>query len=254
MVPEIATDQKSSTSHCRAAATTAAVRRVASNVRPELLVAILLAAVVSAIALLAPTEATMGNVQRILYIHVPAAWLSLLGLLVMAGAGVMYLRTRNLSWDQWSQAAAELGWLCCGLTLATGSLWAHAAWGTWWTWDPRLTSTFILWMIYSGCLILRAQLDDPHRRGRLSAVFAVVGTLDVPLVIVAAHWFRGIHPSTVAMEPAMRMVLWLSVAGFTALFGVLLAWRRSRLQLQSHRLAALRERQMVSSDFTDRKP
>jgi heme exporter protein C len=88
-------------------------------------------------------------------------------------------------------------------------------------------------MIYSGCLILRAQLDDPHRRGRLSAVFAVVGTLDVPLVIVAAHWFRGIHPSTVAIEPAMRTALWLSVAGCTALFSVLLAWRRSRLQLES---------------------
>ena len=190
----------------------------------------LLAAVVSATALLAPTEATMGHVQRIVYIHVPVAWLGLLGLLLMAGTGVAYLLTRNLSWDHWSQAAAELGWLCCGLTLATGSLWAHAAWGTWWTWDPRLTSAFILWMIYSGCLILRAQLDDPQRRARLSAVFAVIGTLDVPLVIVAAHWFRGIHPSSVAMEPAMRMALWLNVVGFTALFGVLLAWRRSQLQ------------------------
>ena len=81
--------------------------------------------------------------NQIVYIHVPVAWLGLLGLLLMAGSGVMYLRTRNRLWDQWSQAAAELGWLCCGLTLATGSLWAHAAWGTWWTWDPRLTSTFI---------------------------------------------------------------------------------------------------------------
>jgi heme exporter protein C len=192
--------------------------------------AILLAAVVPAIALLAPTEATMGNAQRIIYIHVPAAWLSLFGLLLMAGAGAMYLRTRNLSWDQWSQAAAELGWLFCGLTLVTGSLWAHAAWGTWWTWDPRLTATFILWMIYAGCLILRAQLDDPHQRARLSAVFAIAGTLDVPLVIVAAHWFRGLHPPTVAMEPTMRTALWLSVATITALFGVLLAWRRSQLQ------------------------
>jgi heme exporter protein C len=107
-------------------------------------------------------------------------------------------------------------------------------------------------MIYSGCLILRAQLDDPHRRGRLSAVFSIIGTLDVPLVIVAAHWFRGIHPSTVTMEPAMRAVLWLSVAGFTALFSVLLAWRRSRLQMQS--TSTLRERQIVLSDFTDSKP
>jgi heme exporter protein C len=227
----------------------ASAARISHKVWCELLAAVLLAAVISAITMLAPTEATMGNVQRILYIHVPAAWLSLLGLLVMAGSGVLYLRTRNQSWDQWSQAAAELGWFCCGLTLATGSLWAHAAWGTWWTWDPRLTSTFILWMVYSGYLILRTQMDDPHRRGRLSAVFAVIGTLDVPLVIVAAHWFRGIHPSTVAMEPAMRMALSLNVAASTALFSVLLAWRRSQLQRQSS--SAFREQQTTSSNLTD---
>ncbi len=201
------------------------------------LAAVLLAAVVLPLALLAPTEATMGSVQRIVYLHVPAAWLGLLGLLLMAGCGVPYLLTRNLSWDHWSQAAAELGWLCCGLTLATGSLWAHAAWGTWWTWDPRLTSALVLWLIYSGCLILRAQVDDPHRRARLSAVLAVLGAIDVPLVIVAAHWFRGIHPAAVAMEPSMRAVLWLSVCGFTALFGVLLAHRRSQLRLNAVNMA-----------------
>ena len=167
--------------------------------------------------------------NQIVYIHVPVAWLGLLGLLLTAGGGAMYLGTRNRLWDQWSQAAAELGWLCCGLTLATGSLWAHAAWGTWWTWDPRLTSAFILWMIYSGYLILRAQFDDPHRRGRLSAVFAILGALDVPLVIVAAHWFRGIHPAAVSPEPAMRAALWCSVAGFTVLFALLLACRRRQL-------------------------
>jgi heme exporter protein C len=228
-----------------------AAAKIADKVRRELPVAIGLAAAISAVVLLAPTEATMGNVQRILYVHVPAAWLSLLGLLVMAAAGVVYLRTRNQSWDHWSQAANELGWLCCGLTLATGSLWAHAAWGTWWTWDPRLTSTFILWMIYSACLILRAQSDDPHRRAQLSAVFAIIGTLDVPLVVVAAHWFRGIHPSTVAMEPAMRTALWLSAAAFTALFSVLLTWRRSRLRTQL--TSAFHERPSVSSDFTSQK-
>ena len=98
-------------------------------------------------------------------------------------------------------------------------------------------------MIYSGCLILRAQLDDAHRRARLSAVLAILGALDVPLVIVAAHWFRGIHPATAAMEPAMRTVLWLSVAGFTALFTVVLACRRSQLQLQA--ILESREQQVV---------
>jgi heme exporter protein C len=198
-----------------------------------LLISLLMAAAVPAIAVLAPTEATMGDAQRIVYLHVPVAWLGLLGLLVMAGTGLMYLLRRTLAWDHWSQAAAELGWLCCSLTLVTGSLWAHVAWGAWWTWDPRLTSAFILWMIYSGCLVLRAQLDDRHRRARLSAVLAIVGALDLPLVILAARWFRGIHPPTAAMEPAMRTVLWCSVAGFTILFVVLLACRRWQLGCES---------------------
>jgi heme exporter protein C len=195
--------------------------------------ATLLAAALPAVALLAPTESTMGDAQRIIYIHVPVARLSLLGLLVMAGTGLMYLARRNLAWDQWSQAAAEVGWLCSGLTLLTGSLWAHEAWGIWWTWDPRLTAAFILWMIYSGYLLLRRNVDDPHRRARLSAVFAVVGAVDIPLVIVAAHWFRGIHPAQVAMEPAMRAVLIGGAVGFTLLFFLLLACRRWQLQLEA---------------------
>ena len=214
-----------------------------------MLVAILLSAAVPAMALLAPTEVTMGDAQRIVYIHVPVAWIGLLALLLMAGTGMTYLLTRNLSWDQWSQAAAELGWLCCGLTLLTGSLWAHAAWGTWWTWDPRLTSALILWMIYSGCLILRSQLDNPHQRSRLSAVFAIVGALDVPLVIVASRWFRGIHPPAAAMEPAMRAVLWCSVAGFTGLFLVLWVCRRSQLRLQA--LLEPREQRFAQPDSAD---
>jgi heme exporter protein C len=211
-----------------------------------MVLAALLAAMLPAIALWAPTEATMGDAQRIVYIHVPIAWLGLLGLLVMAGSGVMYLSRRNRWWDQWSQAAAELGWLCCSLTLVTGSLWAHAAWGIWWTWDPRLTSALILWMIYSGYFILRAQLDGADRRARLSAVFAVIGAMDVPLVIVAASWFRGIHPATAAMEPAMRTVLWLSVAGFTALFALVLACRRSQLQFEA--LLGSDEQQIVEPE------
>jgi len=214
-----------------------------------MLLAILLSAVAPAVALLAPTEVTMGDAQRIVYIHVPVAWISLLGLLVMAGTGAAYLVTRNLAWDQWSQAAAELGWLCGGLTLVTGSLWARVAWGTWWTWDPRLTSAFILWMIYSACLILRAQLDDPHRRSRLSAVFAILGALDVPLVIVAARWFRGLHPATAAMEPAMHAVLWWSMAGFTGLFLVLLVCRRWQLRLQAS--LELREQQFAQADSAE---
>ena len=187
-------------------------------------------------AFLAPTEATMGDAQRIVYIHVAMAWRGLLGYLVMAAAGAVYLIGRNPAWDHWARAAAELGWLCCGLTLITGSLWAHAAWNTWWTWDPRLTASLILWVMYWGCLLVRGGPDDPQRRARLGAILAIVGVIDVPLVVMATRWFRGIHPTSPAMEPSMRAVLLMHLVGFTALFIVLLVLRRTQLHIE-HLLA-----------------
>lgn len=197
--------------------------------------AILLAAL-AAICLGVPREATMGDAQRVLYVHVSVAWLALLGMLVAAGAGVGYLTRRSLAWDFCAQAAAELGWLCCTLTLVTGSLWAHAAWGVWWTWDPRLTSSLILWTIYCGYLLVRSGHDDPHRRARVAAVLAVVGLLDVPLVFMATRWFRGMHPAPPQMEPVMRATLLLASLGFTAFFVLLWTRRRRQLELE-HRLA-----------------
>jgi heme exporter protein C len=183
--------------------------------------------------LVAPAEETMGDAQRIIYLHVAVAWLGLAGFVAMGGAGAMYLLRRDLDWDHWAQAAAELGWLAASLTLATGSLWARAAWGAWWTWDPRLLTSLILWAAYAGCLMVRGSLDDPHRRARLGAVLAIVGLLDVPLVIMATRWFRGMHPAAPGMEPAMRAVLWFSIVSFTVLFGALLAVRRRQLQLET---------------------
>ena len=158
----------------------------------------------AAIFLLAPTEETMGMAQRIVYIHVSVAWMGLAAFILMAVTGGLYLFRRDLAWDHWSRAALEIGWLCCSLTLATGSLWAHAAWNTWWTWDPRLTTAFVLWAMYSAALVLRSGVEDPHRRARIGAIVAIVGLLDVPLVIMATRWFRGIHPKSPHMEPAMR--------------------------------------------------
>ncbi|MHC4401492.1 MAG: cytochrome c biogenesis protein CcsA [Planctomycetota bacterium] len=198
-----------------------------------LLTACLAAAAILAICLLAPTEATMGTAQRIVYVHVSVAWFALMSFLVMAGAGAVYLARRNLAWDHWSQAAAELGWLTCSLTLLTGSLWAREAWGTWWTWDPRLTTAFVLWGIYSAYLITRASLDDVHRRARVAAVLAILGILDVPLVVLATRWFRGIHPTSPGMEPSMRWVLLASLIAFTTLFTLLLVRRRAQLRLES---------------------
>jgi heme exporter protein C len=197
-----------------------------------LLIAAVAAAAILAICLVAPTDESMGHAQRILYVHVAVAWLGLAEFLVMGAAGVVYLLRRDLRWDHWAQAAAELGWLCSGLTLVTGSLWAHAAWDTWWTWDPRLTASFILWAGYSAYLMARGALEDPHRRARLGAVLAIVGMLDVPLVVMATRWFRGIHPAAPGMEPSMRGVLLASVVGFTALFALLLVLRRGQLRLE----------------------
>ena len=187
------------------------------------------AASIAAIFLVAPIERTMGAAQRIVYVHVPCAWLGLAGFLIAAAAGGMYLRRRDLAWDAWAQAAAELGWVFCSLTLLTGSLWAHAAWNVWWTWDPRLTTAAVLWALYSGCSLVRAGVDDPHRRARLGAVVAILGAIDVPLVFMASRWFRGIHPAAPAMEPRMRVVLLLNVFAFTVFFALVLVWRRNRL-------------------------
>jgi heme exporter protein C len=197
----------------------------------DVLAAAAVAAAILAILFVAPTEATMGLAQRIVYVHVAMAWLGLLGFLIMAATAAGYLVRRNLAWDEWAQAAAELGWLAASLTLVTGSLWAHAAWNTWWTWDPRLLTSFILWAIYGGYLLVRGSLEEPHLRARLSAVLAITGMVDVPLVVMATRWFRGIHPVAPKMDPVMHGVLLVSVAGFTAFFALLLARRRAQLRL-----------------------
>jgi heme exporter protein C len=217
-----------------------AIRRSIFDCLPQLAAAIMVATAIIAIFLVAPTEATMGDAQRIVYIHVSVAWTALASFVIMAATGGMYLVRRNLQWDHWSRAAMEIGWLCCSLTLATGSLWAHSAWNTWWTWDPRLTTAFVLWSMYSAALVLRSSVDDPHRRARIGAVVAIVGLLDVPLVIMATRWFRGIHPKSPHMEPTMQAVLATSIACFTALFVVLVIMRRGQLQL-SEKLDNLQE-------------
>ena len=186
----------------------------------------------------APTEATMGDVQRIVYIHVAVAWCGLAGCLAMGCCGAMFLVRRRLEWDFWSQASGEIGWICSTLTLITGSAWAHEAWGTWWTWEPRLTLSLVLWIIYAGLFLVRSSIEDPYRRARIVGVLAVVGMSDVPLVLMATRWFRGVHPITPEMEPRMRLVLWASVISFTALFAYLAVLRRRQLEV-SERTAQL---------------
>lgn len=184
---------------------------------------------VLAIFFVAPTEKTMGPVQRILYLHVAVAWFALAACLVMGIAAIGFLATRQLAWDHWSWAAAETGWLAATLTLVTGSLWAHAAWNTWWTWEPRLTTVFLLWALYSAGLLIRATVPDVPRAARLCAVLAIVALLDLPLIFLATRWFRGMHPAAPLMPLAMRLVMGLAAVGFGTVLLLLLLHRRAQL-------------------------
>lgn len=203
-----------------------------------LVVGILLTAAHWLIFVFAPREATMGDVQRIVYLHVAVAWCGLAGCLAMGGTAAVYLLRRDLVWDHWSRASGEIGWLCTTLTLATGSLWAHEAWNTWWTWEPRLTSSLILWLLFAGYFLVRSSIADTQRRAQVSAVLAIVSLADVPLVVMATRWFRGVHPVTPEMDPRMRVTLFVSVASFTALFMLLAIVRRRQLSLLEHIAAA----------------
>jgi heme exporter protein C len=181
----------------------------------------------------APREASMGDAQRIVYFHVAFAWSGLAASVAMGAAAVLYLARRRIGWDHWSQTAGEIAWLCWTLTLASGSLWAHEAWNTWWTWEPRLTAAFLMWALLSGYFLVRASLDGAERKARISAVLAIVSIADVPMIILATRWFRGMHPVAPEMDSRMRLTLLVSVTSFTVLFGLLGVLRRRQLRQKS---------------------
>src|ERR1700689_840514 len=135
-----------------------------------------------------PPEADQGIVQRIFYFHVPCAWVAFAAFGIVAIAGVFYLWLKDPIWDDLGYAAAEIGMVFCALGLVAGSLWAKPIWGTWWTWDSRLTTTFILWLLYGGYLMLRAMADDTPEVARCGAVIGIVAALDVPVVILSVQF------------------------------------------------------------------
>ncbi len=142
----------------------------------------------------APTEAQMGSIQRIFYFHIGSDTVGLGAIIVAAVTAILYLRTGQAKYDRLSAASMELGFVFGAIALATGMIWARPVWGTWWTWDPRLTTFLILWLIYIGYLMLRASARDDPRMARLASVFAIIGTADVPFVIIAPRIWRGISP------------------------------------------------------------
>jgi heme exporter protein C len=180
----------------------------------------------------APPDAEQGQVQRLMYVHVPAAWLAYLAFAVVFGASIAYLRTRRTRWDRLAAASAEVGVLFTALAIALGALWAKPVWGTWWTWDPRLTTTAILLLIYLGYLAVRRLPDSPARRARWAAVVGIVGFVDVPIVHLSVTWWRSLHqgptvirPGGPTIAPVMLLALLVAVAAFTVTYAYLMALR-----------------------------
>jgi heme exporter protein C len=192
----------------------------------------------------APQEATMGDAQRIFYFHVPSAWIGFAAFFVVFVASVMFLWKRERRWDALAAASAEIGVIFTTLVLLTGPLWAKKAWGTFWVWDARLTTTLILWMIYIGYLMLRSTADT-ERRARFAAVLAIVGFMDVPLIYVSVVLWRTMHPAlligeTGGLAPQMAQTLMVCLLSFTLLFVYLLI-QRIRLEQARDQVNLLRQ-------------
>lgn len=180
--------------------------------------------------LYAPRESVMGEVQRIMYLHVPVAWTCFIAFFICFVYSIAYLATRKKWYDTVASCAAELGFLFCSLVLITGPIWAKPAWNTWWTWDPRLTTTLVLWMMYASYLILRNSMPSGDRQYRFCAVVGIVGFLDVPIVYMSIRWWRTIHPllittDEIRMDDRMYQTLYLCFFAVLSLFLLLLALR-----------------------------
>jgi len=183
------------------------------NVLIAATVVLLMCAAAYASLFVAPTESKMGTIQRIFYLHAPSGMVALLSFFICFVGNLAYVFTRKPKWDWLGVSAAEVGMAFCTVLIITGPIWAHPVWGIWWTWDARLTLTFVLWLLYISYLLLRTLVDDPDRRAMVSAVYGIFAFLDVPLVYGSIRWWRTQHPQPVIMggpgsglEPTMRLV------------------------------------------------
>ena len=180
----------------------------------------------------APPDAVQGEVQRLMYIHVPAAWLAYLSFAVVFVGSIGYLRTRRARWDRIAAASAEIGVMFTALAIVLGALWGKPVWGTWWTWDPRLTTTAVLLLIYIGYLSIRRISDNPSRSARWCAVLGIVGFVDVPIVHLSVVWWRSLHQGPTVLrlggpeiEGTMLLALLAGVAAFTLVYAYLMTLR-----------------------------
>ena len=186
----------------------------------------------------APTERVMGEVQRIFYFHVGAAFNAFLAFFLVFLAGVAYLWSRNVIWDQLAAASVEVGVVFTTIVLTTGPIWAKPVWNTWFPWgDPRVMTTLVLWLIYIAYLILRSSLPEGEKKYKFCAVFGIIGFIDVPIVWMSIRWWRTIHPIVITatganLEPPMLQTLLISIlACFFAL--IVLVLLRGAMRLHS---------------------
>lgn len=198
----------------------------------------------------APTEQTMGDVQRIFYYHVPSAWTAFLLFTINFVASILYLARRNPAADIVALVSAEVGVVFCTIVLVTGPIWARPVWGIWWTWDMRLTSTLVLWLIYVSYLMLR-RFSSSGQTPLLAAALSVLGALCVPFVYFSIWFFRTQHPQPVmggggSIDPRMLHVLLINWLAFSC-FAYLVCWSRYRLEKlqrevdEAHAIASLTE-------------
>ncbi len=187
----------------------------------------------------APREAIQGNVQRIMYLHVPSVLTAYLAFGLVLLGSVAYLLTRRAGWDRLAASAAEIGVVFTAVTIVSGSIWGRPTWGVWWTWDARLTSTAVLLLVYVGYLLLRAMVDEPEARARYAAVVGIVGAANIPIVHFSVYWWRALHqpaamlgPGSAPMPGWMKMVVLVNWAAFTLLFAYFLSRRLEIARLE----------------------
>ncbi len=195
-----------------------------------------LLAALSAIFVFVPTERTEGVVQRIMYFHVPCAWVAFFAFFIVFLSSILFLWKGEREWDIYAHASAEVGMVFCSLVLITGPIWAKPIWGIWWTWDPRLTLTLVLWLIYAAYLMLRSQAEAGSMRAKYAAIVGIVGALDIPLIHFSVLWWGSQHPAPkmitaegigTGMDTSMVLTLLTALAAFTLLFFLLVSLRVS---------------------------
>ncbi|HSJ24288.1 MAG TPA: cytochrome c biogenesis protein CcsA [Longimicrobiales bacterium] len=202
--------------------------------------------------MLSQPDRDMGHLQKIMYVHVPSAWIAMIAFLVVFITSVLYLIRRDMKYDLLAASAAEVGVVLTALTLALGSIWGRPTWGIWWTWDPRLTTTAVLLLIYVGYLALRSFTDDEDRRARWAAAVGILGFLNVPVVYMSVRWWRTIHqvqstPDT--MDSFYAMGLRLNAFAFLFLFIFFVGLRYYVARLEHARSARVEQQALAGSEI-----